>query len=696
MILLLFSLLTFAVNAESTFSCETTYDQLNIPHVKTNSREELFYCFGLNHGQDRAWEMDYFRRVAQGRNAEVLGFSQLRSDLMMRLLDLPAVAKKLWEKFPPQQKKYLEMYALGVNKGFVKGKLSYEFRDRGYEPESWLPEHSLIVLLLQSFDQTRKTFTRDYDEELLKEKFGSKSSELFNEDNLPWENTILKEGEYEKRISPSKTTYTNPTSVRLWSDFPLTFGKESGSNNWVISKNKSKSGNAILANDPHLDLKTPMFWYWIYLEAPDAKVIGASVPGVPVIASGTNGKVAWGLTNSYLNSADVVSIKDVNEEDLDSIRPTVYVKLGFLKVPFFFKSFQKLKSGHPVLPLETKKDRPIALRWTGYQLTPEEIFPMFDLFNVSNVENMDHLISGIGIPSWNFVFADVNGNIGYRLVGKTYRQTEKTPMGIPDMTLKEFSEAQYLLPMDRPHVMKPERGYIYTANNRHWPSDARFYGGRGYSHSFRGLRIEELLLDKQDTASFKSIQCDRQVIDARFLAPRIRPYLKSPLFNDWDFRGGDQSRILPVYRRFMDIMMEEWNLNEYALYRKLEELSDIEKDQLNSFFERAENDISGRTWGDVLRVKFPHLSKNDDWVFSPDIPGFGDTHSVDPGTSKWNSEKMIYEQTSGASMRMIIELKKSGPEIWLALPGINRFYDQKPDPTPWENWRTCQYSEVKM
>lgn len=695
MIQFLFSFLLATANAETGYSCETTYDQLNIPHVKTASVEGMYYCMGLHHGQDRAWEMDYFRRVGEGRNAEVYGFSQLKSDLMMRFLDLPAVAEGLWKSFPEDKKQIIEIYARGVNKGFEAGKSATEFKDKGYEPAPWRPQDSLLVLLLQSFDQTRKTFIRDYDEELLKEKFGVNASGLFDEDHMPWENTILKEGEYEKKTANVKPTSFRNTSVKLWGQFPELFGKESGSNNWVISKSKSKSGHAILANDPHLDLKTPMFWYWISLKTPGLSLIGGSVPGVPVIASGTNGNVAWGLTNSYMNSADAVVVTDLKEEQVESFRPLVWIKFGFLKIPFFFKSFERLTSGYRVLPLEIEKADRLLLRWTGFKLSPQDITPMFDLYKVGNVTEMDKLLSEIGVPSWNFVFADKKGDIGYRLVGKTYSSTEKTPFGVPEMTYKEFSEEQYLTVADRPHVLKPERQYAYSANNRHWPSDAKFYGGRGYSQSFRAFRIDQLLRGEHDVESFKNLQCDRQVIDARFFLPKLVQHVKMPELENWNMVAEESSKVLPVYRRFMDLIFEKWSVNEYALYKMLDRLSEVQKKELNEFYSLAKDEVKGRTWGKILRVKFSHMSKNADWKFSEEVAGFADTHSVDPGTAKWNEDLKIYEQSSGASMRMIVELAEE-PRIWLALPGLNRLYDKKPDVSPWLNWKNCHYSEIKL
>lgn len=694
MITFLLALFLSSAEAATPYSCETTYDQMNIPHVKTTSLEGFYYCFGLNHGQDRAWEMDFFRRVGQGRNAEILGFSQLKSDLMMRLLDLPAVADRLWKEFPEEKKRWLQVYADGVNEGFKTGKNSTEFLDKKYEPEKWEPQHSLLVLLLQSFDQTRKTFFRDYEEEKLKEKWGKKAAELFNEDNMPWENTILKKGEYQ--VADQKVTSQNKTqSFKLWGEFPYVFGKEeTGSNNWVVSKKKSLNGHAMLANDPHLDLKTPMFWYWINIKTPEVSVMGGTVPGVPVIASGTNGKVAWGLTNSYLNSADAIFVKGIKADQIETIRPTVKIKLWFMQIPFFFKSFEILKSGHRILPLDIESQHKLVLRWTGFELKPEEMYPMFDLFKVNDVTEMNSLLSQIGLPSWNFVFADKKGDVGYRLVGKTYKTTEKLPMGIPEMSMNEFLNPEYLTPEERPHVLKPERNYVYSANNRHWPVDSKFYGGRGYSYSFRGFRIDELLQEKQNVETFKNIQCDTQVVDARFFLVKLRKVLSLPELRDWTMVAEDSSKALPIYRRLLDLVFEKWEVNEYAFFRMLDNLSKDQLKDLENIYHTAVAEVGNRTWGEIHIVNFPHMAQSK-WVFSPEIPGIGDTHSINPGTSKWNPDRKMYEQNSGASMRMIVELGET-PKVLLALPGLNRHYDTKKDNVPWESWKKCEYTELQF
>lgn len=675
--------------------CQVSYDELGIPKIHATNDEAFYYCFGVQHGQDRAWEMDFFRRSAQGRNAEVLGFSHLKSDLMMRLLNLEKLAVKIWAEMPAEKKAFLEWYSAGVNAGFETGKNSQEFVDKGFSPEPWRGEDSLLVLLLQSFDQTRRTFWTDYVHQKAVEKWGERAETLFDDKAVPWFDTILKPGEYHLAVKQKNEVVRTQSPLPQLSAFPHLLGEESGSNNWAVTKSRSQNGSALFANDPHLDLVTPMFWYWIHIESNDRSVIGASLPGVPVIPSGTNGKVAWGLTNAYINTADAVFVKDIPKEEVQTIRPLVWVKFGFLRLPFFFKSFQFTKSGHPFLPLELESEEPLLLRWSGYSLKAEDLVSMFDLPEVKDVSDMDKLLKKIGLPAWNFTFADSRGEIGMRVVGKAYRHSQP-PFGIAEVSYQDLMKEEFLSPEERPSVLKPKRDYVYTANHRHWPADAFFHGGDGYSFSFRGFRINELLSGaKHDVESFKKIQCDTQAVDARFFVPLLLTFVDDPLLKSWDYQVHEDNIALPLYRRWMDLMMEKWEVNEIALWHLLNQPDDSQKVDIQKLHLQARQEVNGRSWKQIHRLMFPHLSKNEDWVFSPEIAGVGDNQTVNPGTSRWNSKRQRYEQNSGASMRMIVELKER-PVIHLGLPGLNREYTMKPDKSPWEDWRNCLYNRIEL
>lgn len=688
-------LLIFSVRSHA-FSCEAQYDEVGIPHQVVTSTEEYYYCFGLHHGRDRAWQMDYFRRFAYGTNAEVLGYKFIKNDFMMRLLDLSTLALNLYENFPEDYKKLLGHYAAGVNEGLKEGKAAEEFIKLGYTPEPWKAVHSVAVLLLQSFDQTKKTFFFDVKEQE-KKGYHTKAEELFDENKTPWLTTILKKDEYQQQQQQELQTSkkSEHKKLKLWASFPELFGKKSGSNNWVIAGERTDKGYAILANDPHLDLKTPLFWYWINLKTPEKNVIGASLPGLPFIASGTNGKISWGLTNSYFNSADSIRITDISKKDISSHRPVIWFKWGPLKLPFFFKSIEKYKNVYPVLPLEVAGIDPIVLRWSGYSLAPTEITPMFELHEKNNVAEADELLSLVGVPSWNYVFADTKGEIGYRMVGKTYKN-QRVSFGIEEMSATEFLNPGFLSASERPSLLKPQRSFVVTANNQHWPADSQFKGGRAYSLAFRANRIEEKIarIAKHSIESTKDIQCDLLVTDAQYFIKALQKYLPDFL-SQWDLIARDDSQELPLYRRLMDILMDQWEVNESALYLLLEDLNEDRKKQLASFYQKALSEVSARKWSEIAQLPFEHLSGLKEFKFSPVLAALGDEHTVGPGTTKWNEKTKEYEHFSGASMRMIVEM--SDPvRVLINLPGKNREYQKGALEGPWQHWRKCEFYELSF
>ncbi len=698
----------FLLSSAFAAPCELYRDALRIPHLKISDEKNISYCFGYMHGRDRAWMMDYFRRSALGTNAEVYGFSHLKGDMMMRLLDVPRMAEKLWSNLLPEEKELLKIYSLGVNQGFrfAKQMPSKEFQDNYPFPDEWKPQHSLMVLILQSFDQTRKSFYTEWLETQTQKRWGDKAQGLVDSDASPWETTILKEGEFQ--VGQQTTLRDSKNKLpEFFAHFPTLFGESSGSNNWVVDASRSKNKVAMLANDPHLDLKTPMFWYWIHLEGPSVDTIGASLPGVPLIVSGTNRKISWGLTNSYLNSADAVFLNKEEQNKLERFWPVVWVKWGILKLPIFFKSFQRTQEGYPVLPLESEDDRPMLLKWAGYHIQGEDIAALRQIMKVRTVSEMDSVVSKIGIPSWNFVFADTMGEIGYRTNGRAFRTPQKHAVGIREGNLNEIINPEFLSTEEMPHALKPKRGWVVTANNRHWPVNAYLYGGRAYSLSSRAQLIEKLIRETKthDVESFNRIQCDDKASEAVYFRDALVRILSSielnseqkmwlESFKSWDFSTRGDCKACGVYRRLSDLLMESLHVGESGLWKLLQEGSEEFKAEVSKQFLIAFQDVGFKNWQQLHVNPFTHLSGKTEWNYSPEISTRGDKHSINPGSSRWNKERKLFEHYAGASQRLIVEMK-SVPEVWLSLPGLNNLYGQFDTNETWLKWERCGVDRVE-
>ena len=270
---------------------------------------------GYLHGRDRAWQMDFFKRTWEGRKSEVLGASELKQDFSMRLFGLSERAHALFASMPREMQESFWAYTYGVNRGVAEAMREgvYEFRALGYEPEPWRPYDSVALLMLQAFDQTKESFLRQIDENDDLEEWGTGAESLFAREGVPWDTTILKDGEWSGAPAPRSRRHASVdegtadpevgvvashevaaplrrrgrTELSWLGDRASSIG--AGSNNWVLAPSRSASGRAWLANDPHLELKYPPFWHWVHIEAsagasdesPGFDAIGASLPGVP-------------------------------------------------------------------------------------------------------------------------------------------------------------------------------------------------------------------------------------------------------------------------------------------------------------------------------------------------------------------------------------------------------------------------------
>lgn len=688
-------------------TCESYRDEFGVSHFRTTDPLVTFACFGLAHGKDRAWQMDWFRRTAQGRRSEIAGYDEIRSDFLMRLLGFEDRARRLFQMLSPAAQDALWAYSHGVNLGFKQspGSSSYEFKEWDYSPEPWGPWDSVSVLLLQSFDQTRRGFEEDLAQEKRLSSGGIEAQERMLETGLPWDTSILKEGESTTRATASlNRSYASSAPL---STTDLGFGPTlGGSNNWVIAPGRSLTGKAWFANDPHLGLKNPPFWHWVHIDGPEWDAIGASLPGVPIIVSGTSRKVAWGLTNAYLDAADVVEVPKAALSGSKLTRPWISVKILGMQMPFIFKTFERTRDGLPILPIDAPSGKAYLLKWSGFELSGAGLSDFIRMMGATSVQEMDWILSKVELPNFNFVFADVQGNIGYRSIGRIPRRAAKE-YGVKRAASVPLRGWEVLFTSEMPHLINPERGWIATANNRSWPESSGNPGGSVYFKAFRAFRIEELIMKepKHDLDSMQRIQCDIQAVDARFLLPRMLrqisggPSRAIELLEQWDLKTAFECKPCGIFRRWIEIYYEKSGDNEASFYRKLEGRDASQstlREQLTSALAQAWEDVGDRPWGEVHLSAFRHLSGNEEWRRGR-IPTAGDRHTVNVGTSDWRPSGSKdtagwHEQSYGASQRIIVQMSNP-PQLHAALAGSNldvRAPDLGGSESPWREWAECR------
>ncbi len=750
----------------NSFSCEIYRDNDNIPHIKAQNKYYLYTCLGIIHTRDRGTQMDHLRKMAYGQKSLMGGFEDIKSDFFMHLMGLKEKSIELSQNLKTEHLKILEAYSLGVNLGFkeqLNNRSGYEFEISNLTPSPWQPSDTIALLLLQSLEQTKDNFLRKIDEQKWITHFGyERAKYLFAKENIPWLTTILKNEEIPNISNKQSSNFnlkTNNSDIKklvnsnskgnlvlnnienkIENSYPSKIDinpkEDWGSNSWVIDSKYTLNNRPLLANDPHLSLKHPPFWHLSHLESENDKinVFGSNVPGIPVFANGSNLNVSWGITNSYLTAGQLYL---VNDEDLTNskleitnYRPLIWIKMGPLRIPFFFKTYSRVLKKWPILPMPIQKNYQAIYHWSSLDLKSEDMFSFFDLLQSESAFETDKVLGKIFLNSWNFVFADTKGNIGYRSTGLIHNlnQTENYKFGIPTKTASELefqlTQPKYLSPTEMPQLLNPSRGFIVTANNSQWSSfnsKAPTPIAESSNSEFRAYRIEELIklnLKKHDLKLTQKIQCDVQAQDARVILPLMMKEYKQyesrledikvlNLFENWNYNTNVDCKPCFLYRRWMDLIYKKYDLNVLALFKIVETWDKPNKanarfqstlnykdlflnELVNAHKEYLDYNKNNKSiWGQVHINEFSHLwgAKYKSQTY---IPTFGDEQTVSPGTSEWKDG--YYKHKSGASQRLIVEMT-TPPQVYSILAGSNLNIENpnlNAQNEEWYLWSQCQ------
>ncbi|HEX5430480.1 MAG TPA: penicillin acylase family protein [Bryobacteraceae bacterium] len=467
-------------------------DARGVPHISAASWQDAVFLQGYVTAQDRMWQMDALRRLASGKLAEILGKSALPSDQEARRWRIERIAEQQEQNLTPEARQALAAYARGVNYYLEtnRGRLAPEFTILHYDPRPWTIRDSLIVAL-----HMYRTLTSSWREEMDKYE-------------------MLQGGD------PAKVAYL----------FPRRTGGEvqPGSNSWVISGAHSADGKPILANDPHLEWSNPSPWYLVHLRAPDLDVTGASLVGIPAVIIGHNRRIAWGVTNLEFD------VQDLYRERID-LRTGRYLYRGKMEQARLERDMIGVKGQKPAqADAWITRDGPVfltegkqqfAMRWLPAEQKSFD-FPLISLDRARNWQEFNAALARFPGPAQNFVYADVDGNIGYHAAGPVPARKNCEP-DIPMDGASGTCEWDGLIPYDQlPHAFNPPSGVIVTANQNPfpakypWPVDGRFapkYRAqeiRSFLESRAKWRPEDMLAIEKDVYSAFSDFLARQVVAA--------------------------------------------------------------------------------------------------------------------------------------------------------------------------------------
>jgi penicillin amidase len=487
-------------------------DALGVPHLQASSLPDLMRAQGYVTAQDRMWQMDLLRRRAEGQLAEAFGPAALVADRGVRTLGLGDAARRALPQVPPDLRLILEAYAGGVNAWLEAhgDSLPLEFRLLRYAPRPWELADSLAIGKLLALD-----LAQGWEEEALR---------ATAYDRLP--------ADVQAMLFPR--LFANDR-ILVGRDLPVpSAGGEAietarGSNNWVLSGAHTATGLPLLANDPHLGLGDPSLWSAVHLTAPDMDVAGVVLPGTPGVTLGRNRRIAWGCTNAHDDSADLY-IEAFDPRDPDLYRTAegwerVQVRHEPIRVREGTLSSSWRTVDHVVRrtrrgPLLVIGAREYALRWTALQ---DDAVELTAFARLQRAGNWDEFRAAVGLfpgPAQNFVYADVDGHIGWYAAGRLPIRragdgARPTPGASTDGDWLGF------VPFDElPHLFDPPSGRIVTANNRLVGTDYKYKVTRGGVGPWRAAALFEDLEAREGwtTDDFARLQGERLSIPHRDLA----------------------------------------------------------------------------------------------------------------------------------------------------------------------------------
>lgn len=501
-------------------------DRLGVPTVRGGSFEDVVRATGFVHAQERFFQMDLLRRQSAGELAALLGPSAAASDRNVRIHRLRFRAQAAFAALEPSRRALLETYAAGVNAGLRDlAAVPPEYLLLRADPKSWLPEDSLLVFLTMYLRLQDPTGRLDATLGTLFSVLPPKLAEFLAPRGTPWEAPIAGEA-FEVPATPGPEVldlrsghHAIPRVAALRElDVPVP-----GSNSWVVAGTHTAGRGALLANDMHLGLGMPNIWYRMSQMWENRRVTGVSLPGIPAVLAGSNGRIAWGFTNSQGDWTDLV-VLDVDPSDKSRYRTpqgwqsfVEHVETIDIKgaEPERFAVSETIWG--PVVDADAS-GKPRAARWAAHLLGSVDL-GLLDLNDATTVDQAMAAAHRTGVPAQNFVVADRDGHIGWTIIGPVPRRfgtDGRVPESWADGTAGWDG---WLDPDSVPRIVDPPAGRIWTANARVVSGDMlRMLGDGGYDLGARARQIRDRLLAIEDVTpqAMLDIQLDDRAL---FLSP---------------------------------------------------------------------------------------------------------------------------------------------------------------------------------
>jgi penicillin amidase len=538
---------------------EVIRDRWGVPHIYAQSIEDALFAQGFVQAQDRLWQMDVNRRAGQGRLSEFFGQMTLDLDVFSRTVGLARAAQAELDSTDPDSLALLDVFVAGVNASLrvARGRRPTEHRLLRVKIEPWtrLDTASWAMLLAWGLSWNWES---ELERLALWKRLGPQEAAAMESEYPESHATIVAGTSGVEEVCAHLLD-----AYRRLGDWLQQSGQGVGSNNWVLSGERTASGRPMLANDPHLSLSLPSIWYenHLFVGAPphapgdgEAKrgsktaspdethpstslryaqdaafqVTGITMPGVPGVILGHNERVAWGAT------ATMADTQDVYLEHFDPKDPTRYqtpggweqahtiresIRVRFRRAPVE-RVVRVTRHGPIITDILANAPAQLALKWTVHQ-PGQWLRSLFAINRATDWESFKDALRGWHAPAINMVYADVDGHTAYRVAGRIpIRRQGHGLMPVAGWT--DDHEWIGEIPFDElPETLEPDT--LATANNRVVGPGYPHFISREWLNGHRAARIRQLL-DVRERVSIDdslSIQTDVRSLDAADIVERL-------------------------------------------------------------------------------------------------------------------------------------------------------------------------------
>lgn len=489
---------TIMTNNQLSAPAKVFYNESQIPSVTAATEKDAAFVMGYLHAKDRLFQMDYTRKIAQGKLSELVGAAALSNDIEFRTIGFERAARVSLPALSAQSQGMLKAYADGVNSWLANNPLPIEYSGLEITAiDPWLPIHSVAIAKVLAFQLSNDL--NEIDASIAIGTFqqvgaaaGFDGTALFMEDlyraappddrvsvpgflasigGVGQPNKSLKQavGDFSLNLSEVQMNLLKNIKSK-WDSSTVTKSlkndgnSDKGSNVWVIAGDKSAGGSPLIANDPHLALDYPSTFYPAHMAADTGlNVAGVGFPGAPVMAQGCNEALCWGSTVNPVDETDFFfeSIK-VNSFGVPSHtvyqgqeEPLIWVfqtynaniigdgimnnterqEVGYTSGGLTF--LVPRRNFGPILDVDTANAQAVSMQYTMYGPT-KEIEAFFEMARAQDINEFKTALTKFDVGSQNFGVVDTAGNIGYFTGAEVPLREDLQNMMQPDGTPPMF------------------------------------------------------------------------------------------------------------------------------------------------------------------------------------------------------------------------------------------------------------------